>query len=282
MDYEGWANGLKKAGYATNPKYPQILIRIINDYNLQDYTLIAMGKKASAPAEVWASSTTPASGEALGSGPSAPQARSVVYPLGVFKINETSVVFATKGTPFIALASDYHIPLRRLFDFNDMEPQESVPADGLIYLQRKRKHGSSEKHTVAPGETVYDIAQAEGMRLESLLKYNFLASNSQPEPGQVLYLKDEAPAMPRLISPFAKKKEIFTETDTRVAKLEPKQQKDNDFLLHVVSAKETAYSIAKRYAVTVADLLKWNDMDTADLRTGQQLRISKKNTNATN
>src|SRR5580765_6020531 len=30
-DYEAWANGLKKAGYATNPKYAQILIKIIQD-----------------------------------------------------------------------------------------------------------------------------------------------------------------------------------------------------------------------------------------------------------
>src|SRR5579875_1972481 len=44
-DYQGWAWGLKKAGYATNPKYPQILIKLIQDYNLQDYTLIALGRK---------------------------------------------------------------------------------------------------------------------------------------------------------------------------------------------------------------------------------------------
>src|SRR6476660_9666277 len=43
-DYQGWAYGLKKAGYATNPKYAQILIKLIQDYNLEDYTLIAMGK----------------------------------------------------------------------------------------------------------------------------------------------------------------------------------------------------------------------------------------------
>src|SRR5215470_14733042 len=43
-DYEGWAYGLKKAGYATNPKYAQILIKLIQDYNLEDYTLIALGK----------------------------------------------------------------------------------------------------------------------------------------------------------------------------------------------------------------------------------------------
>lgn len=36
-DYEGWAYGLKKAGYATNPKYPQLLINIIQKYNLDQY-----------------------------------------------------------------------------------------------------------------------------------------------------------------------------------------------------------------------------------------------------
>ncbi|MBO9619813.1 MAG: glucosaminidase domain-containing protein [Niabella sp.] len=44
-DYKGWANGLKKAGYATNPKYPQLIIGLIERYNLEDYTLIGMGKK---------------------------------------------------------------------------------------------------------------------------------------------------------------------------------------------------------------------------------------------
>jgi LysM repeat protein len=36
-DYKGWARGLKQAGYATNPQYPQIIINIIEKYNLQQY-----------------------------------------------------------------------------------------------------------------------------------------------------------------------------------------------------------------------------------------------------
>ncbi|GAB3915587.1 glucosaminidase domain-containing protein [Mucilaginibacter boryungensis] len=36
-DYIGWANGLKDAGYATNPKYPQLLIGVIQKYNLDQY-----------------------------------------------------------------------------------------------------------------------------------------------------------------------------------------------------------------------------------------------------
>ncbi len=42
MDYKGWATGLKRAGYATNPKYAQIIIKIVEDYHLQDYTIAAL------------------------------------------------------------------------------------------------------------------------------------------------------------------------------------------------------------------------------------------------
>jgi hypothetical protein len=41
LDYKAWAYGLKKAGYATNPKYPQILINNIEQYNLQQYSILA-------------------------------------------------------------------------------------------------------------------------------------------------------------------------------------------------------------------------------------------------
>ena len=36
-DYEGWARGLKQAGYATNPKYPELLISLVQRYNLDQY-----------------------------------------------------------------------------------------------------------------------------------------------------------------------------------------------------------------------------------------------------
>jgi flagellum-specific peptidoglycan hydrolase FlgJ len=36
-DYQGWAQGLKDAGYATNPKYPQLLIGVIEKYHLDQF-----------------------------------------------------------------------------------------------------------------------------------------------------------------------------------------------------------------------------------------------------
>ena len=36
-DYKSWARGLKQAGYATNPKYPDLLINVIDKYQLHQY-----------------------------------------------------------------------------------------------------------------------------------------------------------------------------------------------------------------------------------------------------
>src|SRR6185503_9442558 len=197
LNYTAWAYGLKKAGYATNPKYPQIIIRLIEDYNLQDYTLIALGKKQPTE-EVFAKNdddkkeVIPAvavvKSEETVSGPNVSVAH-VQYPDGEFRINDTRVVYVQKGTSFLSIAQESNISLSRLFEFNDLPEMEATPNDQLVYLQRKRKTGNNEFHLVMPGESLYDIAQAEAIRFESLLDYNQLEKNMQPAAGQQLYLK---------------------------------------------------------------------------------------------
>ncbi|WP_128758286.1 glucosaminidase domain-containing protein [Leeuwenhoekiella aequorea] len=44
-DYKGWAKGLRKAGYATDPKYPQKLIAIIERYAMYNYDAEILGTK---------------------------------------------------------------------------------------------------------------------------------------------------------------------------------------------------------------------------------------------
>lgn len=45
-DYKSWAKGLRKAGYATDPKYPQKLINIIEKYKLYTFDEEVLGKKS--------------------------------------------------------------------------------------------------------------------------------------------------------------------------------------------------------------------------------------------
>ncbi len=46
-DYKGWAKGLKEAGYATDPKYPDKLISLIERYRLDQYDAQVLGKNPS-------------------------------------------------------------------------------------------------------------------------------------------------------------------------------------------------------------------------------------------
>ena len=215
-DFKAWAFGLKKAGYATNPKYSQVLIKLIEDYDLQDYTMIALGKlkpgqETLAKNESKNSEITP--GEKQVVLPPEPEVvvyskketkkeaiveKKPEYPDGEFKINETKVIYAKKGTSYLSIAEKYTIPLARIFEFNEMKVQEIVDKDQLIYLMRKRKVGLNEQHVVKPGETLTDIAQTEALRIESLLEYNFLQPNMQPAVGSVLYLRAKGPGMPAL------------------------------------------------------------------------------------
>ena len=179
-DYQGWANGLKKAGYATDPRYPQLIIRIVEKYNLQDYTLIGLGKMDMPEdlKEFFAAST--------------PQKKKIKYPKGDFKINDARVVFVKKGTSYFDIAKEYNVPVERIMSYNDFKTNAMAAAkDQLVYLQLKRTVGQKEFHEVQDGESIYDIAQNEGIRLESLLKYNNLTKFASPAIGSKLFLQDE-------------------------------------------------------------------------------------------
>jgi hypothetical protein len=216
-DYEGWANGLRKAGYATNIRYSQILIKLIRDYNLEQYTLIAIGKMSASDEVVLAApggggGVAGATGEgvvvqlarpdtaAAGSGKAdaAVVGPEVSYPEGEFQINRTRVVYVQAGVSLLSIASRYEVPLGRLLEFNDMKEEEALGKGQLIFLQRKRREGSIEYHVVREGEGMYDIAQAEGIRLQDLLEMNQLEMGQEPAMGERIYLKRSAPARPRL------------------------------------------------------------------------------------
>jgi LysM repeat protein len=196
-DYKSWALGLKKAGYATNPKYGPIIIKLIEEYNLQQYTLIALGKMAPEE-EVLAVNPKPSTNipadisafvkqqEPLQEIPPPP---AINYPSGEFTINNTKVIYAKQGTSLLAIAQEHDIPLSKLLEYNDMENEEVLIKNQLIYLQRKRRTGSNEVHIVANGETLHDISQAEAIRLENLLEYNKLHKSVQPAVGEKLYLQ---------------------------------------------------------------------------------------------
>ncbi len=315
-DYSAWAYGLRKAGYATNPKYAPILIKIIEEYNLAQYTLIAMGKMSpeeeviaqipgaepsvpelNAPVPEIAGAEEPApAGDTLSARQQAildamaavieerqatalaadsavdqpreiPAPKPIVYPAGEFVINNTPVVFARQGTPLLSLARQHNISMKRLLEFNDLKNEDVLLDDQLIYLQRKRKTGENEFHTVAPGESLYSISQAEGIRMESLLDYNYLQEHMEPAVGEKLYMKAKSASRPLLRGEVA----ALNRMGAQEIPVENRQVATT----HVVKSSETLYGISKKYGVALDKIREWNKLPGFDVKAGQQLVIYK-------
>lgn len=293
-DYQDWAYGLKKAGYATNPKYAQVLIKLIQDYHLEDYTLIALGKmkddsdlasneqtenKNSSVVQVKNIDEEKNSVTTIDKKTDITSAiiKEVSYPSGEFKINDTRVVYVKAGTSYLTIAQQFEIPLAKLFEFNDIKSQEVTRNDQLIFIQRKRKIGDHEFHIVQPGETTYDIAQSEALRMESLLEYNNMAADMQPAVGETLYLRAKSPATPKLAPKNSIAQNInsgsqaYAVDNSELAKKEIHSK--NNFIFHTVQAKETLYSIARKYNVSAENVISWNQLEGRDLKIGQSLKI---------
>lgn len=221
-DYEGWAKGLKKAGYATNPAYAQKLIKLIVENNLQDYTLLALNT-GSRHEEIFANENNTISGldkpeasanvfadEATAVKPALTipaltlkaleeKTRKTIYSVNeVFSINDTKVIYAAAGTSLLALANNYNIALKKLLEYNELDETDILNADQLVFLEKKSKKGTKDIHIVEANETLRDIAQEEGIQLATVMEYNGLQKGMEPASGEKIYLKYPAPSSPRL------------------------------------------------------------------------------------
>jgi len=241
-DYKAWCRGLKRAGYATNPRYPEILIRSIEKYQLQQYTLVGLNEPVDSTA--WASGNQSAD---------QPVFLHPAPPSDYFKKtkhNGLKAVYVPEGTSLLAIARKYRIPLGHFLDYNDLEEDGLTEADQWLYLQRKWKHGRKEEEKAEEGETLYDIAQRTGVVLACLLKYNQIDQQTPLNAGTRVFL---------------------TEPGKKA------NQKDNDVVIriHLVQPKEGLYSISKKYNVSIQQLKDWNQLSSDQLKVGQKLIIAK-------
>jgi len=268
-DYKGWAQGLKKAGYATNPKYPAILIKHIEQYNLQQYSLMAAGEVPKYDKgqfeddkevpfiyteESPANNTAPAI-KAVYTNDNAKAGESLPDNIGV--VNKVKCVYAARGTSLLAIAIRNDIQLARLLQFNDMTEDGILFKDQIIYLQKKSTRGQADFHITQKNETLQEVAQQQGIQLEYLAAYNQLTTGTVIKEGTKLWLQ---PA-----------KNIAANTQV----LKEEREVVSATKLHAVQAKEGLYGISKKYGVTVQQLKEWNNLTSDNLSIGQQLIVAK-------
>lgn len=204
-DYTGWCNGLRKAGYATNPQYAARLIDLIEKYNLQQYTYeaIEIAKENNLAAEVVPAEdketnvveVAPATPKIAQEETTAPK-RKVIFDKQITK-NGRPGFWARKGDYLLPEAVQYNIRYAKLLAINDLA-DEPLYDDMFIYLKKKAKKGDRSYHIVKPGESMHSISQNTGVQLKFLYIYNNLYDLEEPAVGEKIYLQTRTSATPRL------------------------------------------------------------------------------------
>ncbi|MGL5683374.1 MAG: glucosaminidase domain-containing protein [Marinifilaceae bacterium] len=183
-DYKGWAKGLKSSGYATNPKYDEILIRIIEEEKLYKYDELAINN-------------TTRKAILLSDQPQTQQQTArparVNYTARERLINNVPCIIAEDGDSYEKIASYYTISTSRLLSMNEKTNNAIAPGD-IVYVAPKRNKAAKgyEFHRVVSGDNLHAISQKYGVKASKLIEYNFFNQDSKLSEGQKIYLRKRA------------------------------------------------------------------------------------------
>ncbi len=182
IDYKGWAKGLKDAGYATNPKYPELLIKIIEENSLHQYDLLTeVPKDFDTPIVKGETKTTQSKLEST----------AVASAGKILLHNRIKYITVQPGDTYFSICKKHEMVLWQIYKYNDLNKDDALTPGQKIYLQPKRYNGYEEFHIVKQGETMRDISQLHGIKLKTLYKKNNMVVGTQPKVGDKLNLKSK-------------------------------------------------------------------------------------------
>ena len=183
-DYKGWAYGLKKAGYATDPGYPQKLLLLIKKYELHQYDTEVLGYAFKEDKPLSPIPNTP--------------------PLTVEKKKEANKTVAKANTP----AQKANTPAtatkstQKAVAKKDNSPKKDTSvtaqkADTTRVAQKEANNIPAEEvamdaikmYIVKKGDTLYSIARRSGVSVDDLMARNNM-NNFNINMGQILVIRE--------------------------------------------------------------------------------------------
>ncbi|MDR0364362.1 MAG: glucosaminidase domain-containing protein [Bacteroidales bacterium] len=185
-DYKAWAHGLKKAGYATNPQYAHLLIKIIEEEGLHLYDKMAFDDDFIVVADVNDPVPTPSYIPHT----KLPASHKIMTTAEreIFEYNGVKLVYANADDDYFKIADDFGIYSFQLFNYNEKPKNHRLSEGEIVYLEKKKKKGAVEFYFVQEGESISDIAQKVGMTTKELYKKNRMKEGDKVIPGTMLWL----------------------------------------------------------------------------------------------
>jgi LysM repeat protein len=197
-DYKGWARGLKKAGYATNPDYADMVIRKIEENNLMNLD------RGYNPAPVSQSVTKPVNSKILAPDTDT-SAIGMVVNNGTLQVaarvprimenNRIQYIIVKDGDTREKIESEFQLLKWELPRYNELNTDFKPVPGQILYLQPKREKAEAGKdfYTTVEGDTMYLVSQKFGIKVKDLYEMNRMESGSEPGAGKKIWLRSLKP-----------------------------------------------------------------------------------------
>ena len=211
-DYRAWAHGLKKAGYATDPDYPTLLIKKIEDYGLHAYDtgqvspVVASQQSAAVQPKPQQSPARPAQQAAAQPSvtsqktPDTTQVTSEMQaPIKVITLSKSRVqvnngvryIIASGGDTFESIAEEFQMLEWEISRYNDLAPGADIQPGQVIYLEPKKNRAAEGNliYVAKDGDTMNSISQKYAVKLSSLYKMNVMKEGTECVAGQKVRIR---------------------------------------------------------------------------------------------
>ena len=283
-DYKAWATGLRKAGYATNPQYADLLITFIERHKLNRFDLVKLSEEEDRELKEDKAEIVKSYGKE-------------------FVNNGVSGIVAKPNESYAQIALDYDIKVYQLYRYNDLNKDAICVAGDTIYLKAKKSKTDSLYYIVLGKETMHWISQRYAIKLDKLLERNLMLAGNEPKVGEQIYLKNKrskAPqladsanaaanlpvlALPAISAADTQYNEtvyenpiqnLATQKPVEVNELVDSAHsiKENLSFFHTVQQGETLYGIGKKYGVRVDAIKYLNLLEIDSIGVGQRLIIN--------
>lgn len=214
-DYKAWAYGLKKAGYATNKKYAEILISKIEKYKLYEFDNItasakdvyatikkifphydianfkeSMNSSTLNKGEVADKNTNDRDGIKVVSNSSPKEDVTKLLSNILIKTHpnrQLRYIIIPVSTNIDFIAKKFDISKEKLLKYNDLS-QENLSANDIIFLDKKASRALVKTYVVREGDTMHSISQKFAIQMNRLFKKNDMKDGETPRVGQIIQL----------------------------------------------------------------------------------------------
>ncbi len=211
-DYKNWAKGLKKAGYATDRKYVERLLDIIDEFDLAQYDTwtreshgVVVAQEPKPKPKIKTKKAKEVETEvteevAIEEPKKIPEFHDIqateksLFPkrkkIGVFKVNRVKAVASKAGDTPLSIAKKHNISFSKLLKYNELIATQDLLLEQYVFLQPKRRRSwEHDMHIVRQGETMYSISQLYGVRSDKLYERNHLNPDQEPAAGEKIILR---------------------------------------------------------------------------------------------